>query len=250
LFAGIASAQVTLYGQEGMRGRSFTAGGPVDNLAGTGFNDRAASMIVERGEWEVCEDSQLPRRLPHRASGPVPVARRDGAGQPDLVAPSAARLAALRVRAGAGRAPRYDYYPRYDERLYQADVSRSARSAARPSSAAGSSVSGSAATAATRSQARSSAASWAACSATRSAAGAARTSRRPSARSAARRSARTWRVAAGVCAGRAPLRERLDELAAAYYDVTYVFRGQTHRAQLGVPPGPTIAVNGEGEPRV
>jgi hypothetical protein len=32
--------------------------------------------------------------------------------------------------------------------------------------------------------------------------------------------------------------------------VTYVFRGQQHRAQLSAAPGPTIAVNGEGEPRV
>src|SRR4029453_7503642 len=52
LFAGIASAQVTLYGQEGMRGRSFTAGGPVDNLAGTNFNARASSMVVQQGEGE------------------------------------------------------------------------------------------------------------------------------------------------------------------------------------------------------
>ena len=36
----------------------------------------------------------------------------------------------------------------------------------------------------------------------------------------------------------------------AYYDVTYVFRGQQHRAQLASPPGQTIAVNGNGEPRV
>jgi uncharacterized protein YcfJ len=34
-----------------------------------------------------------------------------------------------------------------------------------------------------------------------------------------------------------------------YWDVTYVFRGQTHRAQLGFAPGATITVNGNGEPR-
>jgi hypothetical protein len=36
----------------------------------------------------------------------------------------------------------------------------------------------------------------------------------------------------------------------AYWDVTYVFRGLTHRAQLSFPPGPTITVNARGEPRV
>jgi uncharacterized protein YcfJ len=35
-----------------------------------------------------------------------------------------------------------------------------------------------------------------------------------------------------------------------YWDVTYVFRGQTHRAQLGFAPGATITVNELGEPRV
>jgi uncharacterized protein YcfJ len=36
----------------------------------------------------------------------------------------------------------------------------------------------------------------------------------------------------------------------AYWDVTYVFRGVTHRAQLGFSPGATINVNARGEPRV
>jgi len=37
---------------------------------------------------------------------------------------------------------------------------------------------------------------------------------------------------------------------AQYWDVTYVFRGLQHRAQLSFAPGPTITVNGKGEPRV
>jgi uncharacterized protein YcfJ len=35
----------------------------------------------------------------------------------------------------------------------------------------------------------------------------------------------------------------------AYWDVTYNFRGVTHRMQMSAPPGPTITVNGNGEPR-
>jgi uncharacterized protein YcfJ len=35
-----------------------------------------------------------------------------------------------------------------------------------------------------------------------------------------------------------------------YWDVTYVFAGYEHRAQMTAPPGPTILVNAQGEPRV
>ena len=34
-----------------------------------------------------------------------------------------------------------------------------------------------------------------------------------------------------------------------YWDVTYNFRGQEHRVQMTAPPGPTVTVNGQGEPR-
>jgi uncharacterized protein YcfJ len=34
-----------------------------------------------------------------------------------------------------------------------------------------------------------------------------------------------------------------------YWDVTYNFHGVEHRVQLSTPPGRTIAVNGNGEPR-
>jgi uncharacterized protein YcfJ len=34
-----------------------------------------------------------------------------------------------------------------------------------------------------------------------------------------------------------------------YWDVTYNFRGIVHRAQLSAPPGRTLTVNGNGEPR-
>jgi uncharacterized protein YcfJ len=37
---------------------------------------------------------------------------------------------------------------------------------------------------------------------------------------------------------------------ADYWDVTYVFNGYEHRAQMTAPPGPTILVNAQGEPRV
>ncbi len=42
-----------------------------------------------------------------------------------------------------------------------------------------------------------------------------------------------------------PAAARLD-----YWDVTYDFRGYEHRVQMTTPPGPTIVVNAQGEPRV
>jgi uncharacterized protein YcfJ len=42
-----------------------------------------------------------------------------------------------------------------------------------------------------------------------------------------------------------PTSARLD-----YWDVTYNFAGYEHRVQLTTPPGPTIVVNAQGEPRV
>ena len=45
--------------------------------------------------------------------------------------------------------------------------------------------------------------------------------------------------------------ERVPSQAApAYWDVTYNFRGRDYRMQTTTPPGPTVTVNGQGEPRV
>ena len=34
-----------------------------------------------------------------------------------------------------------------------------------------------------------------------------------------------------------------------YWDVTYEFRGTRHHVQMATPPGQTVTVNGNGEPR-
>ena len=34
-----------------------------------------------------------------------------------------------------------------------------------------------------------------------------------------------------------------------YWDVSYNFRGQDYRMQMASPPGPTVTVNAQGEPR-
>ena len=52
-----AAAQITFYEHDGFRGRAFTTDKPVGNFARYGFNDRASSVVVEHGRWEVCTDA-------------------------------------------------------------------------------------------------------------------------------------------------------------------------------------------------
>ncbi len=52
-----ASAQVTFYEGEGFRGAAFTANQAVGDFTRHGYNDRASSVVVTRGRWEVCEDA-------------------------------------------------------------------------------------------------------------------------------------------------------------------------------------------------
>lgn len=50
-----ACAQITFYENEGFRGRVHSTRGALDNFRGWDFNDRASSVVVEKGRWEVCE---------------------------------------------------------------------------------------------------------------------------------------------------------------------------------------------------
>jgi uncharacterized protein YcfJ len=52
-----AMAQITFYEGEGWHGRAFTTSQPVRDFSRNGFNDRASSVVVDRGVWEVCEDA-------------------------------------------------------------------------------------------------------------------------------------------------------------------------------------------------
>ena len=52
-------AQITFYEGEGFRGRTFTTNRDVVNFERVGFNDRASSVVVDRGRWEVCEDARF-----------------------------------------------------------------------------------------------------------------------------------------------------------------------------------------------
>jgi uncharacterized protein YcfJ len=61
-FSAQAGAQVTFYEGESFQGRSFTTQQEVRNLERSGFNDRASSVAVANGRWEVCEDLRFSGR--------------------------------------------------------------------------------------------------------------------------------------------------------------------------------------------
>jgi beta/gamma crystallin len=57
LAASASAAELTLYDNEGFRGRELRSHEPIANLANSGFNDRASSAIVRDGAWELCDDA-------------------------------------------------------------------------------------------------------------------------------------------------------------------------------------------------
>src|SRR5262249_19867899 len=105
----------------GLRGRVLTVDGPADNLAQTPLQDRAASAVVDRGLWEVCEAPYYRGRCVTLRPGQYP-----SLGSLDLTN----RIASVRPVRGAPQyaapqpapPPAYEYYPHYGEQLYQADV--------------------------------------------------------------------------------------------------------------------------------
>ncbi|HZV92158.1 MAG TPA: beta/gamma crystallin family protein [Caldimonas sp.] len=57
--ASVAAAQITFFENDGFRGRSFTTDRAVGDFNRFGFNDRASSVIVRSGRWELCDDARF-----------------------------------------------------------------------------------------------------------------------------------------------------------------------------------------------
>lgn len=51
----VAAGEMSLYGQPDFRGPQITVRGTAPNFVEFGFNDRASSIVVHSGTWEVCE---------------------------------------------------------------------------------------------------------------------------------------------------------------------------------------------------
>lgn len=118
-----ASAQVTFFEQDGFQGRSFTTQRRVADFDRYGFNTRASSVVVTSDRWEVCEDVQFGGRCVVLRQGQYPslaaMGLNDGVYSVRIVSRDAQidddRYAPPPVVA-------YDYRRRHNERLYAATV--------------------------------------------------------------------------------------------------------------------------------
>ena len=118
-----ASAQITFYESEGFRGRAFATDKEVQNFKRSGFNDQASSVVVERGRWEVCENARFEGRCVVLRHGSYDTLR--GMGMENRI--SSVRRVDERRRYDneapqALAAPTYEYRRRPNERLLEAPV--------------------------------------------------------------------------------------------------------------------------------
>jgi uncharacterized protein YcfJ len=248
-----APAQLTLYEGQGFRGRTFSANGEVRNLAGSGFNDRASSAVVENGRWEVCEHEQFGGKCVVLRKGSYDTLVGMGLDNSiSSVRPLSRNARNVYEAPPPMAAPTYEYRQRPNERLYEANVTSvravvgppenrcwverqqvvDDRSGANvPGAIIGGIIGGVLGHQVGGGRGRDVATAGGAV------AGAAI-------------GANAGRGGGGVYAQDVQRCESVPGSARpAFWEVTYNFRGIEHRVQMSTPPGATIAVNGNGEPR-
>ncbi|MEO5845216.1 MAG: beta/gamma crystallin-related protein [Caldimonas sp.] len=251
-FAAHASAQITFYEGEGFRGRTFAANGEVRNFERSGFNDRASSVVVDRGRWEVCEDARFNGRCAVLRRGSYDSLR--GMGMENRIS-SVRRVDDRRNYENeapqALAAPTYEYRRRPEERLREVPIT-SARAVMGPPEQR--------------------------CWVERSQVGERRELNVPGAiiggvlggilgHQVGGGTGKTVATIGGAVGGGA-LGANVDRIrdpqsgqdvrrcetvagqTPQYWDVTYNYQGVEHRVQMNTQPGPTIAVNRNGEPRL
>lgn len=252
-----AQAQITLYENDGLRGRSVTLNNGSPNLASRGFNDRASSVVVTSERWEVCESAAYRGRC--TVLRPGQYASLSAMGLNDRV--SSVRSVSRRASVADERyapqpvAAEPDYRRRRDERVYQARVT-SVRAVVGPpeqrcwterqqvvqergdnrvpGALAGALIGGILGHQIGGGRGKDLATVGGVV------AGAALGSQAGRDRGGPQVSTQDVRRCATV-----PGRHDTD-----YWDVTYNYRGEEHRVQMTSPPGRTISVNRRGEPRV
>lgn len=246
-------AQVTFYENEGFGGRSFTTNKVVNNFQRSGFNDRASSVVVVGDErWEVCEDARFNGRCAVLRAGQYPSLSAMGLNNRI----SSVQVANRNARAEDQRNPNGpvgagDFRRRNDERLFEANVT-SVRAVVGPPEQR----------------------CWLERGQVNQSQG---NSNVPGAivgaliggilgHQVGGGSGKDIATAGGVVTG-AVVGSRVggnnqtptqdvqrcenvpNQAQPQFWDVTYEFRGQEHRVQMTSPPGQTVTVNGQGEPR-
>ena len=242
-----AAAQVTFYEGENFRGRAFTTNGEVRNLERAGFNDRASSVIVDRGRWQVCEDRRFEGNCVVLRRGNYPSLASMGINNSISSVRRVERETQYREVEPQAAAPLYEYRVRPSERTFQIPVSSVRAVVGTPERRCwverqqvsaepnvGGAIVGGIVGGILGHQVGSGRGNDVA-TAGGAIAGAA----------IGANTGRDGSVTRDV--------ERCHDVPAsgrpAYYDVEYDFRGQRHRVQMASAPGPMITVNGNGEPR-
>jgi uncharacterized protein YcfJ len=245
-----AAAQITFYQGEGFRGRAFTANTPVQNFERYGFNDRASSVVVDRGRWEICTDARFQGRCVVLRRGSYDSLGRMGLdGRVSSARPVSERARYENEAPPPPPAPIYEYRQRPGERIYEVPVS-SVRAVVGPpeqrcwverqqvvegpSGDAGGALLGAIIGGVLGHQVGGGRGKDAA-TAAGAVAGAVIGGGRGDGAVAYDKDVQRCKT---VASGRPE-----------FWIVTYVFRGVEHRIEMSAPPGRTIAVNSRGEPR-
>ena len=116
-------SQVIFYENENFRGRTFSAERQVDDFSRNGFNDRASSVVVLGQRWEVCVDSRFNGQCKVLNPGRYPSLATMGMND---------RISSVRAldwnapvddaRYAPAPLPVYDNRRREEERVYDANV--------------------------------------------------------------------------------------------------------------------------------
>ena len=251
LMATQVAAQITFYEHDDFRGRAFTTERQVNNFGNNGFNDIASSILVDRGRWEVCSDAQFGGQCIVLRKGSYPSLNALGMNDKiSSVRPVNQQTVYQNEAPAPLLAPTYEYYQRPNERVYDAPVT-SVRAVVGPpeqrcwierqqvtersDNNVGGAVVGALIGGVLGHQI-----------------GGGR------GRDVATAGGAVAGALIGNNAGRGAGNtydkdvQRCNTVASttpAYWDVTYNYRGVEHRMQMSSPPGDTVAVNRNGEPR-
>ena len=250
-----ASAQITFYEHDNFQGRSFTTARQLDNFDRYRFNDIASSVVVVGNRWEICEDVRFGGRCVILRPGSY--ASLDAMGLNDRVSSARAVNRDARIdeqRYAPAPVVTGDYRRRNNERLYEANVT-SVRAVVGPpeqrcwvereqvvQNRSGANVPGAIAGAVIG-------------GILGHQVGGGRGNDLATAGGA------VAGAAIGANAGRNDNTQQVssqdvqrcenvsNQAQPQYWDVSYNFEGQEHRIQMTAPPGPTVTVNKQGEPR-
>ena len=246
--AGHTMAQITFYEGEGFHGRAFTSSRAVENFDRVGFNDRASSVVVDRGRWEVCDNAGFGGRCAVLRQGSYNSLSSMGLNdRVSSVRPVSARGAQIVEAPPPMPKPDYSWRQRPNERVYEVPVTSVRAVMGAPEQrcwvereqvqqdqpSAGRGILGAVIGGVIGHQIGGGTGKDIAT------VGGALAGAAIGANSGRGGSDREVRRCENIVSNAPP----------AYWDVSYDYRGTQHHVQMSAPPGRTIFVNGNGEPR-